>query len=283
MHYSFKPAVVSRILGLLIYVIHTLIKKAEKDGKISVLTEALSKIKFGVVLPDGNRMLIRPLVRGDTEALSEIYFEKVYNWLEQNIKPNTILIDAGAHIGLFTVRATRILGRKGTIVTIEPHPENYQLLLRNVALNSLKNVIPVNVALSDTGGLTELYVSHDTSAHSLIPYRSRRRLIVKCETMDNLLSKLKLSWKTSVLVKMDVEGSELKALSGAQNLLNRTNTKILIECHSKMDDTRRICEYLSRQAFETRIVIKSGRPYIYAKKCLDEEYDASAKPPARAL
>jgi len=265
-HYSSKPTVVRRILGLLTHITHTLIKKTEKGEKITVLIKALSKIKLGVVLPDGNRMLIRPLVRGDTEALSEIYFEKIYDWLEQSIKPNMILIDAGAHIGFFTVRASGILGLKGTVVAIEPHPENYQLLLRNVALNSLENVIPVNIALSDTAGLTELHVSHDTSAHSLTPNRSGKKLVIKCDTMDNLLNKLMLPGKTSILVKMDVEGSEFKALRGAKNLLEGTNLKIITECHSSIKEAKRICEYLTANAFEARIVIKSGRPYIYATK-----------------
>jgi len=248
------------------FIVHTLLKSVDKKQCFPRLNRALSKVRLKINLPDGSKIAIRPLVRGDTEALDEIYVQQVYTDLEKDIRGDEIVVDAGAHIGIFTLKIYKRLERWGKIIAIEPHPGNYQLLLTNIALNRCKNVVPRNTALSDVEEHTKLYVSPDTSAHSLTSDESAQWLIARCERLDSILAKLIFSNKDRILIKMDIEGSELKALDGAKSVLQSSDVKLLIECHSDVNEVKRICGYLLDRGFKSKLIVYVGMPYIYASR-----------------
>ncbi|MEM3406001.1 MAG: FkbM family methyltransferase [Candidatus Pacearchaeota archaeon] len=56
------------------------------------------------------------------------------------LKKGDIVIDAGAYIGLFTLYASKKVGKNGLVIAYEPDPENYKNLLENIKLNKCKNV-----------------------------------------------------------------------------------------------------------------------------------------------
>ncbi|MBU5574844.1 MAG: FkbM family methyltransferase [Candidatus Aenigmarchaeota archaeon] len=61
-------------------------------------------------------------------------------FLYNDIKKGDIVIDAGAYIGLFTLYASKKVGKNGLVIAYEPDPENYKNLLENIKLNKCKNV-----------------------------------------------------------------------------------------------------------------------------------------------
>lgn len=86
-----------------------------------------------------------------------IYWENVY-LRECRVKDSDVVIDVGAHVGLFTLKVAR-MARRGLIIALEPHPFTFSLLKLNLKMNSIMNVVPLNLALSDYNGLGKLYVS----------------------------------------------------------------------------------------------------------------------------
>src|SRR5947209_6533021 len=70
-------------------------------------------------LPDNSVLLFRP--GNDISLVEEIYYEHAYDKLFQ-FEDGNIIIDGGSHIGVFALRAANRVGRKGTVVCIEPDP-----------------------------------------------------------------------------------------------------------------------------------------------------------------
>ena len=59
-------------------------------------------------------------------------------------KNGDIVVDIGAHIGLYTIISSKRVGFNGKVVAIEAHPENFEILSRNIQVNKLTNVIALN-------------------------------------------------------------------------------------------------------------------------------------------
>jgi FkbM family methyltransferase len=66
------------------------------------------------------------------------------------LKPGDIFIDVGANIGYYTILAAAQVGPAGKVYAIEASPTTCDLLRANLALNDLRNVIAVNMAVTDT-------------------------------------------------------------------------------------------------------------------------------------
>jgi FkbM family methyltransferase len=140
-----------------------------------------------------------------------------------------IVIDAGAHVGYYSLLAARRVGPAGKVYAFEPDPANYQLLLDNIELNGYSNITAVNAALSNQEGHSTLFLTTlDTGRHSL--YRQdlplKGSVDVPATTLDAFLAAE--GWPNVGLVKVDVEGSEADLLDGMTRLLDRSSDIELI-------------------------------------------------------
>lgn len=80
-------------------------------------------------------------------------------WLDLVLKPGMVVVNAGANIGYFTLWAAQRVGSGGSVICIEPHPENRALLERNVADRALTNVRVVAAAASSQAGEINLFLN----------------------------------------------------------------------------------------------------------------------------
>jgi tRNA1(Val) A37 N6-methylase TrmN6 len=83
-------------------------------------------------------------VRTDTTdfmALANIWLLEDYKIKKFEIRSNDVIVDIGAHIGIFTIYASQFCNN-GKIYSFEPVKENYDLLLNNIELNRLEQVKP---------------------------------------------------------------------------------------------------------------------------------------------
>jgi len=68
-----------------------------------------------------------------------------------SIKSSDVVLDCGAHIGLFTLKAANVCSH---VVSVEPSSGNFYLLQRNIILNGLrKKVTPIKKAVAARSGL----------------------------------------------------------------------------------------------------------------------------------
>ena len=153
------------------------------------------------------------------------------------IKKNDVVIDFGANIGDFTVKAGKKLNGTGKIIAIEPIHENVELLKENLKLNKINNVEILECAISDKDGYSYLS-GNDTGATVDDTYSGNK---VKTITIDTLLSQL--GHIKNMVVKMDIEGAERYIFKNKEFIEN--TREIAIELHGKenIDEIPKILRY----------------------------------------
>ena len=202
-------------------------------------------------------MYIRPVMLGDVFSLIPIKGEQIVIDLIRNLPEESIVIDAGASIGKYTLLAAKKASR---VISLEPERTNYTLLTKSLKLNKIGNVKAINCALASKEGNLRLYLGEDSSGHSLFVGKNVSQFkscIVECITLNQLLEKNHI--KQVDLLKMDIEGAELEVLEESFILLKRIR-KAVIEIHedSYYDKIKRLFE---EQGFET---MRCGK-FIVAK------------------
>jgi len=154
---------------------------------------------------------------------------------------NSTILDCGAYIGDTAFIFKQILKPK-TIVAVEPDKENYNYLLQNINLNTMKNIIPINAAISDRVGKGSLNFAGTPGAQLISAQKTEGK--VRLDTVDHLVSRLNL--KNIKLIKMDIEGSELAALKGAIKTIQHHKPVLIISLYHRGQDFFEIPPLLKR-------------------------------------
>jgi len=153
----------------------------------------------------------------DPESLWIISHEfERWMWRYLNLREGDVFIDVGAHIGKYTIPAARAVGGKGLVIAIEPHPENYRVLIRNIKANNLNNVIALNVAAWSGERKLKLFIGDSGSRHSVKKDFGRGYIEVPARALDSILNELKV--ENVDLIKIDVEGRSSRFLKGWRRL-----------------------------------------------------------------
>lgn len=200
-------------------------------------------------------------------------------------KEGDIVIDIGAHIGPYTLKASRSVGLNGKVVAIEADPENFNILNRNIQLNKLTNVIALNYAVYSKEDKIRLYLpgkdekekesSSYTKYNTIMTERvnnEKQFLEVQANTLDYLLTSNGIKYEDVNWIKIDVEGAEFEVLKGAKNILSKSNNiSLLIEIHNLSSNTNLyepIKEFLNSYNFKIEFekVESSGERHIIVRK-----------------
>ncbi|MEE9303042.1 MAG: FkbM family methyltransferase [Thiotrichaceae bacterium] len=152
--------------------------------------------------------------------LSEGWFEfKELAFLNLFLRPGDIVIDGGAHVGLYSILAGGILQGAGNILSIEPAPITADLLRTNLTNNKVQNYTVLETALHSENGKLPLHImSPDKSAYdSLLPDSSHptHTIDVVVSKLDTILEKQNI--RRVDFLKLDLEGTEIEALVGAKS------------------------------------------------------------------
>src|SRR2546427_2522014 len=162
---------------------------------------------------------------GNVGPFHEIFFEQDYRCL--TIRPNDIVLDAGANTGLFSIS---VASRCRKVIAVEPSPEAFNLLKLNKRINKATNVVLINKALSDHDGYVTM--AGDSATFKI----EEHGIMISSTTIDSLLADLDVSVD---VVKMDVEGAEMECLDGSYLQHVR---EIVVETHGTEDSVVRILE-----------------------------------------
>lgn len=155
--------------------------------------------------------------------------------VKNNIKRDEIVVDLGAHIGYYTLMMAKLVGQNGKVFAFEPEPRNLKLLYKNIEVNSYKNIEVVPKAVSDIDGECTLFVGQESFGANKIfkPKKTDTQEFEEIKTrtirLDDYFEELGFLKKIS-FIKMDIEGSEVRALQGMKNILEfNENLKIFTE------------------------------------------------------
>jgi len=143
---------------------------------------------------------------------------------------NGHIIDCGAFIGDSSIILSYYTDHK--VFAFEPDKSVFNYLVENIKINNLNNkVIPINYGVGDKEEILNF-----------------GEMKFKITTIDNFIKKKKIN-KVS-LIKMDIEGYELKALKGARKTIKKYKPVLIISAYHKIEDILEIPYYLKKLVSE---------------------------------
>ena len=191
-----------------------------RDERKSIHTEELKKYNtiYGIYyLP---ARAYQDVIRREI-IKNRIFDEKIYNLSKKLIKPDSIVIDAGANFGQMSILYSKLFSNT-LVYSFEGSKYVYDILVKNVEINS-KNIKPINCILSDisdnkfvikpevkeigTYGALNIKFSND------INKTYKEKTLIK--KIDDFNYEKKIS-----LMKIDVQGWDLNVLKGSINTIN---------------------------------------------------------------
>ena len=137
------------------------------------------------------------------------------------VKPGTVAIDIGAHIGTHTINMAKAV-QDGMIISFEPQQKIFRELVLNLKLNNISNVIPARVALGNHNGMVKINTigSPNNEGGSFISNVGEPVRIMKLDD---------LHLENVSFIKIDAENTEEAVLDGAFNTIARNKPALLIE------------------------------------------------------
>lgn len=129
-----------------------------------------------------------------------------------------ICIDIGANVGNHTVFFSKFC-KFDNVLSFEPSPNSFDLLLENVMSNDCKNVLCKNMAVGSEYGKISMTSDQNNPSWNKVVSGSDIQ-IVRIETSLNV-----------ALMKIDVEGHELEVIKGAYDVIEREKPELFIEWH----------------------------------------------------
>lgn len=162
--------------------------------------------------------------------------EGVITLLKRHLPVDGIFVDVGANIGTFTLVAAHRAFR-GQVHAFEPSAYHFARLARNVALNRFENVVLNQKGLYDQPGAATLFLPsqagemNNSGAASLYTSGGKESRevseAVSLVRLDDYLRNLDMSRLD--IIKIDIEGAEVKALEGARETIMRFRPLVFME------------------------------------------------------
>jgi len=183
-----------------------------------------------VSLPNVGRLR---LDLGDEDQL-QIYWtglhpddSRIIRLVQKALPPDGIFLDVGANIGIHALAAARhVAAGGGAVVAFEPHPQNFETLTHNLTQNGLRHVLAHNVGLAEAPDVLTCQGAARGGNWSLAS-RGEHSFEVRLLRLDDYLDDGPLP-RLDVM-KIDVEGAEVRVLRGAQRTLARFRPVIVFE------------------------------------------------------
>jgi FkbM family methyltransferase len=162
------------------------------------------------------------------------YQNDVLGCLSLALRPGDVFFDIGAHYGLMTIYASKLVGEGGKVVAFEPSPRNRQVLLRHCDLNHCTNVQVEAIGLLDKPGEFQFYMTEGNSWNSTFDAsfaanQAFAETTVRADTLDAYIERTGLR---PSLLKIDTEGTEQECLIGGEQSLRNLRPVIVIEYNS---------------------------------------------------
>lgn len=183
-----------------------------------------AKFTKNVYIRDGTHWLNCGRIMENCKVAADNFESKVKQVIDEQDKGT--FIDIGAHIGKHSLYA---FSKGYDTISIEADEDTFRLLEDNMGNMGLK----INVALSDKKEKIIFNKSelHPATSSMIVRREGAEKIELQANTLDNVLSGTKIN--APILMKIDVEGAELKVLRGATNFIKKYHPDIIYEAWSE--------------------------------------------------
>lgn len=200
---------------------------------------------------------------GSWEAGYMRFLIDILHNLKKDSEREVVAIDVGAHRGTHTLVYSTLASK---VIAVEPNPTVFADLKENIRINTVTNVLPLQMGLGDSEGSIPFYVPHAhhtgvgsfSADHSDNVENSTRKVLLPITTGDALVAEYVDTPIT--FIKIDVEGFEKKVILGFVNTLKRDRPFVFFEYAQNIEDS-----------FESVHTVKDHFPADYAFFEVDEE------------
>jgi FkbM family methyltransferase len=201
-------------------------------GKILRLFLMLVPKKTIVPIMQGRLKGTKWIVGSSTHGcwLGSYEYEK-QKLFEQKITHGSIVYDLGAHVGFYTLLASKLTGPSGKVISFEPIQSNLNYLKKHIQINDIKNVAIIEAAVSDMSGTVSFKEGHSSTTGHIAP-ATEEAIKLKTVSLDELISLGKIP--PPDFIKIDIEGAEALALGGAKKMLGNIHPAIFLATHGKI-------------------------------------------------
>jgi FkbM family methyltransferase len=161
------------------------------------------------------------------QFLAETFILDVYRAGEL-LRENDLVLDLGATMGDFSVFASKKVGNNGKVIAIEPDPDSYEILKKNIERNNCQNIVAVNVGIGSAPEEKDI---------TFITCGISRTYRCKLNSLENILEELDIRDKIN-FIKMDIEGFEAEVVFKSLKTIKEANV-ISVEFHGtkqKLDE-----------------------------------------------
>lgn len=198
----------------------------------------------------------------------------------ESIRPGATVFDVGAHIGILSLIAAHRAGPRGRVFAFEPSPETLKVLQHHVRLNDDAAAIEIVPAVvSERQGSSTFFTYGESMAASLsranVEVLNEQRLTapatevtVAAVTIDGFAAERGL---VPDVIKIDVEGAELRALRGASRTLREHSPVIYCEIHPNQmrncgDSVEELTEFVEAHGYSLTPLTPPGHQGIYPSR-----------------
>ena len=159
----------------------------------------------------------------------EDWFEDEIRFARRFLRPGMAAVDLGASFGIYTMAMAEAVGAQGKVWAFEPTPQTADFLQQTIDVNRAAQVHLSRSAVSDRQGEVQLCVEADSELNSIArPGESFGEMLsIPAHTLDQL--SLEHGWRNVDLVKIDVEGHELEAVTGGTSFFTAASPLVIFE------------------------------------------------------
>jgi FkbM family methyltransferase len=227
---------------------------------------------FNVVSGYGKNLKMA-LRLGDKLSPAETHYWLGFNELHVQrmfvkvIKKGFITYDIGAYIGFYSLLTGRLSGPCGKVYAFEPLPNNIERLKLHILLNNMQDrIFCIPKAVTDkTGRAICHYLGYDDMSrfvnidYSEEGHLTKESLVAETISLDEFV--FHQGYPAANLIKIDVEGAELKVLLGARRLLEEFKPVIICELHST-ELAVQVYEELARLGYRLEDLKRRAKSFI---------------------
>lgn len=185
----------------------------------------------------------------DAITIFVIFIKKDYGI----IKDNSIVIDIGSNIGVFSIY-TAMTSKNSTVYAYEPMADSYNLSIKNIQINKLENnVFPFKLGVGAKQEVRKLFLANSSQFHSLYNFDNKNNSFLEIDivSLKDVFDSNNL--KHCDILKIDCEGAEFEILYNTPSEYLKYIKEIRLEYHNQKEDgynIDKLSEYLRSNQFE---------------------------------